>query len=237
MIERYKRESRNYLYLINSLSSPTITFELQDLSPDNTFSLAELHSFCGKASGMYAIADLRGTPRREPRQKALCGRLYGDWFKLVESDSPFETRFFARFMQTDGLGIADIVARHRVLSQQIETQMRDPIEPTELFMEQERFAIWYERKHHRECTLLPSFKDLVIIVEEKSFRAPALLLVLDPGLAQGINEMEGAEEDEIGGQKVVRLRAAMEDIMRAVVAMQKKSALKDDGITGCYIEK
>jgi hypothetical protein len=152
---------------------------------------------------------------------------------MVESDSSHETRFFARFMQTDSLDIADIVARHRVLNQQLETQMRVTIVRV---VEGERYSIWSERHYHEECTLLPSFKDLVIIVEEKSFRASALLLVLDPGLAQGINEMEGAEEDEIGGQEVVRLRAAMEDIMRAVVAMQKKSALKDDGITGCYIE-
>lgn len=79
--------------------------------------------------------------------------------------------------------------------------------------------------------LLHTFKDLVIIVEEQGFMAHALLFVLDPGLAHGIKEIEGAEEDEFGGQKVLRLRAAMEDIMRAVVAMQKKLALTDDGIT------
>ena len=84
--------------------------------------------------------------------------------------------------------------------------------------------------------MLPTFKNLVIIVKEKSFKAPALLFVLDPRLAHGIKEIEGAKKDEIGGQKVLRLRAAMEDIMRAVVAMQKKLALMDDGITGCYIE-
>jgi hypothetical protein len=109
--------------------------------------------------------------------------------------------------------------------------MRDPIERV---IEGETYPSNHEREYHGECTLLPTFKDLVIVVEEKSFRAHALLFVLNLGLAQGIKEMEGAEEDEIGGQKVVRLRAAMEDIMRAVVAMQKKVALKDDGITGCY---
>ncbi|EED14001.1 hypothetical protein TSTA_102310 [Talaromyces stipitatus ATCC 10500] len=143
---------------------------------------------------------------------------------MVESDSSFET---------DSLGVVDIVARHRVLSQQLETQMRDPIERV---VERKDFAASEERKHHGECTLLPSFKNLVIIVEEQSFRADALLLVLDPGLAQEIKEIEGAEQDEIRGQKVVSLRAAMEDIMRAVVAMQKKPATKLDGIAGCYRE-
>ncbi|KAI7969237.1 hypothetical protein EIK77_002252 [Talaromyces pinophilus] len=233
MIERYKRETGNYSYFRKSLSYPDITFELQDLSSDHTFSLEELHDFCGKASGMYAIADLRETPVSMPRQKGLCGRLYGEWFKMVESDSSHETRFFARFMQTDGLDIADIVARHRALSQQLEKQMREPIKRV---IEGETYPSNRERRYHGECTLLPTFKDLVIIVEEKSFRAPALLFVLDPRLAHGIKEMEGAEEDEVGGQKVLRLRAAMEDIMRAVVAMQKKLALMDDGITGCYIE-
>ncbi|KAA8642701.1 hypothetical protein EYZ11_013439 [Aspergillus tanneri] len=233
ILARYSRESRNYLLLMNSLSCPTLTFELQDLSPNHAFSLAELHSFCGKAAGMYAIADLRGKPGVQPRQRGLCGRLYGDWFKMVESDSLFETRFFARFMQTDGLDVADIVARHRALSQQLETQMRDPVERV---VEGEDFARKEEREHHGECTLLPSFKDLVVVVEERSFRADALLFVLDPGLAQGIKEMEGAEQSEIGGQKVVRLKAVMEDIMRAVVAIQKKSAVKHNGITGCFRE-
>jgi hypothetical protein len=42
------------------------------------------------------------------------------------------------------------------------------------------------------------FKNLVIIVEEQSFRAHALLFVLDPLLVHGISEIEGAEEDEVG---------------------------------------
>jgi hypothetical protein len=105
MVERYRRETANYVFLMKSLSYPDITFELQDVSSHHTFSLEELHDFCGKASGMYAIADLRGKPGWEPRQRGLCGRLYGEWFKMVESDSSHETRFFARFMQTDGLDI------------------------------------------------------------------------------------------------------------------------------------
>ncbi|OKL57545.1 hypothetical protein UA08_07029 [Talaromyces atroroseus] len=231
MVHRHNRETSNYLYLMISLSEPT--FELQDLSLQQPFSLKELHSFCGKASGMYAIADLREKPRLRPRSVGLCGRLYDEWFKLVESDSMHETRFFARFMQTDGLNVAEIIARHRTLSQQLETQMRVPIERA---VEGESYSIGKEREYHWECTLLPSFKNLVIIVEEQSFRAPAVLFVLDPELAQGIKEMEQAEEDEIGGHKVIRLRAAMEDIMRAVVAMQKKTTAEHDAITGCYRE-
>lgn len=84
--------------------------------------------------------------------------------------------------------------------------------------------------------MLPTFKYLVILVEEESFRAHALLFVLDPELAHGTKEMEEAEEDEVGGQKVIKLRAAMENVMRAVVAMEKKVALKCLDITGRYRE-
>lgn len=78
---------------------------------------------------MYAIADLRAKPGMEPRQRGLCGRLYGEWFNLVESDSSFERFFFARFMQTDGLDVTDIVMRHKALNKQLEIQMREPLEP------------------------------------------------------------------------------------------------------------
>lgn len=233
MIERYSRETSNYVGLMYSFFYPVFTFELQDIPSTYTFSLKELHEFCGKASGMYAIADLREYPHRPPRARGLCGRLYDEWFSLVESDSYEETRFFAFFMQTDGLDITDIITRHRALSLQLETQMREPIKRV---VEGENGSAYFDRQRHGECTLLPTFKDLVIIVEEESFRAPALLFVLNPSLAQGVREMEGGEQHEIGGQKVVRLRAAMEDIMRAVVAMQKKLALTDGGIKGCYRE-
>lgn len=173
---------------------------------------------------MYAIADLRAKPGMEPRQRGLCGGLYGDWFKLVESDSSFETRFFARFMQTDGLDITEIVTRHKALSQQLEMQMREPVERV---VEGEDFAEREEREHHGECMLLSSFKDLIIIVEKQSFRADALLVVLNSGLVQGIKGIERAEEDEIDGQKVFRVRARIEDIMYTVVAMQKKAAMKE----------
>lgn len=128
MIERHRRETGNYALFRKSLSFLDITFELHDLSSHHTFSLKELRNFCGKASGMYAIADLRKKPGKEAMQVGLCGRLYWESFNTVESDSTRETRFFARFMQTDGMEIADVVARHRILIQQLETQMRHPIE-------------------------------------------------------------------------------------------------------------
>lgn len=231
--KRYSCESANYLFLMNSLSDPP-TFELQDLFPNYIFSLQELHSFCGKASAMYAIADLRAKPRMEPRQRGLCGRLYGDWFNLVESNSSFETRFFTRFMQSDGLDITNIVIRHKALSQRLEIQMREPIER---IVEGEGYSAGEHRQNHAECTLLSTFKDLVIIVEEQSFRADALLIILNPGLVQGIEGIEGiekAEEDEIDGQKIIRVKTGMESIMRIVVAIQKKAAMKESGITGHF---
>lgn len=233
IIERYSCETANFVELRFTFSFPRCPFELQDIPSNYTFSLKELHEFCGKASGMYAIADLRVNSYKNLSVKGLDDRIYGEWFKLVESDSYYETRFFARFMQTNGLSIADIVARHRALSLQLETQMREPIKRV---IEGETASDADERLHHGKFTLLPTFKDLVIILEKESFRAHVLLFVLNPVLAEGIREMEGGEEDEIGGRKIIRVRAAMVDIMRAVVAMQKNVALIDNGITGCYRE-
>jgi hypothetical protein len=65
---------------------------------------------------MYAIADLTGEMGWGPRQRGLYGRLYAVWFTMVESDWTHKTRFFARFMRTDGLDIVDIIARHKALA-------------------------------------------------------------------------------------------------------------------------
>lgn len=82
-------ESTYYLLLMNSLTHPTLTFEPQYISPNYVSMLEELNSFFCKAAGIYAIADMRGKSDRQPRQGGLSESLYGEWFNLVGSDSPF----------------------------------------------------------------------------------------------------------------------------------------------------
>lgn len=237
---RYQGEIWNWRLMLKvSNQERHETFELQDLLPHQTFSLKDLHSFCNVASGMYAIADMRYDQNIKDSESWVTyvyQDLYRKWFTIAESNTTYNFWFFTRFMQTEGLDIDDIVARHKALGYQLEMQMSVPIErnvPGDDYHER------YARDYHDQATMLPCFKNLVIVFEEFrkvlfGWEGPAILLVLDVTLAQGIPELEGAVECEIAGQKVVKFKALMEQIMCAVVAMQHKSMKTCEGIRGWY---
>jgi len=72
------------------------------------------------------------------------------------------------------------------------------------------------------------------VVEEESFRADALLVDLEPRLAERIKEIEEVEESR---HKVVSVRMGMEVIMHGMDAMLKKALVKEDGITEVFAKE
>lgn len=128
--------------------------------------------------------------------------------------------------------VEGIVRAHKQLYSKLAEWMRQPVE-----RDPELDYAGKARNVHHKFRLMPTMKDLVIIVDKPGSLDPALLVILEPNRAQGIPALESAsaEQRDLDGVKVVEVRMAMEDIMRVVVEMQIKAEKGGEkGISGIY---
>lgn len=214
--------------------------ELQELISDDerggvsSLSLDQLHMFCGKPSACYNITSRDWEKEPRGRRLAVLHRVYGEWFKLVPCNT-VETRFFTRYLTSKRiLGLDRIIRAHKVLYEQLEQRMRQPVERDPEPHYGYSFAA---RNVHHLFSLLPLLRDLVVIIDKEASLDPALLVVLQPGLTEGVKRLEGIkqEERELDGEKSIIVRMGMEDIMQAVVEIQKRAEERGPrGISGTY---
>ncbi|KAI9640783.1 hypothetical protein NHQ30_010623 [Ciborinia camelliae] len=216
VLERGSFEEANYTLLTRvDLELPPFSLQALLANPDD-LTMAELQRFCGKASMCY---DVTGNWKVEPRGRkvAVLHRLYGEWFKLVPSNTA-ETKFFTRYIEAEGLDSSDlegVVRAHKKLYGKVEEQLTKLVETTG-----KRLG---DADPYPQFTVLPTLRDLAIVVDGKASLDPATFIILKPNRAEGIKALEGAEQTEIDGEKVLHAKMGMEQIMRAVVDMQKKA--------------
>ncbi|KAJ8066297.1 hypothetical protein OCU04_005376 [Sclerotinia nivalis] len=215
VLERASFEEANYTSLTREdLELPPFSLQALLFKSDD-LTTTELQRFCGKASMCY---DVTGNWETEPRGRkvAVLHRVYGEWFKLVPSNT-VETRFFTRYIGAEGFSSSDlegIVRAHKRSYEKIKGQTERLLKTANERLGDEDLC--------REFTVLPTLRDLVIIVDGKASLDPATLLILKPSRAEGIEALGSAEQRELDGERVLVVRMKMEQIMRVVVEMQNK---------------
>ncbi|KAI9697392.1 MAG: hypothetical protein M1836_004670 [Candelina mexicana] len=211
--ERFGLEHLNWKTMLQDFSFP---FELQDASSLPPLSLSDCHSFCGKAAAMYAVVDLDGA------QYHLFNRLYKLWFLQVPSDVWPGSRFFAKFIaswqekspKTPG----DVIKVHRILSEEVQRQVHEDLD-----FSQSAYSHRDDTKHHHLYRLLPTFPNVLIIVDSPDLESgEQLLIILDSIKVEGVEDLEKAHKEEIDGRTVLTFRAEMRMIMEIVLQIQRK---------------
>ena len=219
---RYGVETANWSWMLRDISAP---FQLKDATAIPELSLKDCHSFCGKASAMYATVNI------DPTAHWLFNRLYKTWFPLTSSDT-FTPTFFTKFIYSNyeksPKDLAGVIKVHPALSQQVRQRMQKPVDPDS----EERIHGNHARDHHL-YNYLSTFSDILIVVDSPNWNDNhnpirwqddnALLVVLDPSRAEGLAGMEQGRSEEVDGLRILTLRAGFERIVRLVVAMQKKA--------------
>ncbi|KAF7863778.1 hypothetical protein EAF04_006743 [Stromatinia cepivora] len=215
LIRRASFEEANYISLTREdLKLPP--FSLQALlSNSDDLTMTELQRFCGKSSMCYDVTENWETEPRG-RRVAVLHRVYGEWFKLVPSNA-VETRFFTRYIGAEGFSGSDlegIVRAHKRLYEKNKGQKERLLKTANKWLGDEDLC--------RGFTVLPTLRDLVIVVDRKASLDPATLLILKPSRAEGIETLGRAEQRELDVERVLVVRMRMEQIMRVVVEMQNR---------------
>lgn len=230
-VRQYQADIHNYRLLQRAFDHPfelrTVTSKSNGVtssaspssSAQDIVDLATAHAFCGFAAILFAVtADFDRTSTN------ILNSLYPTWFDATKVENN-PARYYAQFAfkpvdsHREGCPkkLSKLVEAHQNLTKQIESTF----DAADVNDTGAGYAYADDAEHHQHYKLLPTLRDIFVIVDEPFYtKDGALLVVLRQERAESIGTLVGSdklERLESYGQPVWTARAGLCEIMDLLI--------------------